>query len=182
SSCDDPAIRLKSRGARLVKVMIAEVRAHFSGAAKRSVDRSVAQVTRQGEVIEVSGVFSGTDGDDFGIRLDENGIYIVVEPIEIGRDLPPAAEGRVECSVRIVTGEREVGIRRVFAGEINEVGPRGDDLAIGLQGHRKGVTALPGKTGCDDAAAAEAGIERAVRIVTHHFEVAEKGKLRKGAT
>src|SRR5712691_11834023 len=108
--------------------MIAEIRAHFPGAAKSGVDRSVGQITRQGKVIEVSRVFGGTDGDDFTIRLEENGIYVVVKAVEIGGHLAAAAEGRVGCSVRVVAGKREVGIGRVLAREIHEVGPGGDDL------------------------------------------------------
>ena len=64
--------------------------------------------------------------------------------------------------------------------EIYKDGPGGNDLAVRLQGHVERVTTL-GKNRRHDAAVAKGIIERSVRVVAGHFEIAEKGKERKGA-
>ena len=181
ASSDDLAVGLKNGRARLIEVVITEVGSRFSGNSESRVNRPISQITCRGEVIEIRRIFCGTNGDELAVRLHENGKDIVVEPVKIGCDLAVCAEGGVGCSIRIVTRKRKVGIRTIVIGEINEVCSRSDNLAVSLQGHGEGVATLSWKTRRHDAAVAKGAIERSIQVIANYFEIAKKGKERKGA-
>src|SRR5439155_9362212 len=75
---------------------------------------------------------------------------------------------------------RKIGIGLIARIEIYEDGPGGNDFAISLQGHVERVATF-GKNRRHDAPVTKGSIERSVRVVADHFEIAGEGKERKGA-
>ena len=78
-------------------------------------------------------------------------------------------------SILVVTRQRKIGIGRLARNEIYEDSPGSNDLAVRLQGHSGRVTTL-WKSRRHDAAVSKGTIERSVRVVADHFEIAQKVK------
>src|SRR5438093_1280796 len=174
------SIGLKSGPVRPIKVLIAEVCAHFSTHAESRIDCAVTEITRSGEVVESRGVIGGADCDNLSVRLDQDRKNIVFEPEVIGHHRAAVAKGCVETSIGVISGQGKIRIGYIARVEIYEDGSGGNDLAVGLQGHVERVTTLR-KSRRHDAAASKGPIERSVRVVADYFEIAQKGKKRKGA-
>ena len=67
--------------------------------AEARVKAAVGQVSGQGEVIIVGRVLGVADSDNLAVRLEENGVDIIIETVKIGDDPAAIAKGFIERSV-----------------------------------------------------------------------------------
>jgi hypothetical protein len=75
----------------------------------------------------------------------------------------------------------KIGIGHFARVEIYEVGPCGNDLAVSLQSDGGRVTPVARKSRRDDTAVPKGSIKRSIPIIADYFEIAGKGKERKGS-
>ena len=108
------------------------------------------------------------DRDDLAVALERHGVRAVDAP-EVGRLLAVARETRVERSVGVVAGEREV------TGEVVGVAAAANhhNLPVTLQRHPARLVASP-EVGRLLAVAQETRVERPVGVVAGEGEVARE--------
>ena len=130
-----------------------------AAAAERRVERAVRVVAGEREVRLVRRrARREPGGDEHAVGLTRERARLVEEARDCGRDDAAGAERRIERAERVVAHEEEVG------GASRSRAPGDDELAVRLQHDRLGP-----RGGADrrrhDAGDAEAGVERAVRLV-----------------
>src|SRR5829696_8077558 len=137
--CDDLAVGLERHPVRLV--LIPEVRCLLSVAAEARVECSIGVVTDERKVTKmpVATIWlrrgARADCDDLAVALDRNPARKVSAP-EVGRLLSVTGKARVQRSVRVVAGKRELEV-----GTAGRTG--GHDLAVSLKRHPVGEVAVP---------------------------------------
>src|SRR5262245_57163487 len=128
---------------------------------------SHAQVSGHGE--DIAGILvGGSDGEDLTVGLDHDKAERVVHGAEVGDDLSCRAEGGVERAMGAVAGDGKIVLTRGFDGASDE---DLDLTADGLEGDAARAVVGGAEVGDDLARGAEAGVERAVRIVAGQGEV-----------
>src|SRR5262249_41677052 len=136
---NDIPVRLHRNGKRQV-IATREIGGHFATRAEAGVERAVAVVTCQGEVVYertvrwTDGYKGFTHDDDLPVPLQSNGIRLrrhVIAAREIGRHFATRAEAGVERAVAVVACETEVEASvEVLTGR-----SRRHDLAVRLDGN-----------------------------------------------
>src|SRR5262249_2643275 len=139
------------------------------------VETAVGVVPGQAEVppyARAAGHTGAARGHDLAVGLERHAGAELTDAGEVGSDFAAGAEGRVEAAVGVVPGQGE--ILDVVLGI--EDGPQGPDPPVGLD--RNAAPPAAGRAwqgGAALAAAAEAGVEAAVRVVTGQDEALPRG-------